>query len=177
MGCPIILTGIANDCKGMGGIRRLLLTDIANVTSVTINGTTGIVTAITMASQKTFEEYEMRDQVGGLTSTINTDEAAGTTFVTSEITGAFSKMTAAKRMEVTALSLGYVAAIVEDRNGKYWMVGGETAKTVLSPTYMTAGSGATGVNFGDANQYSVTLTNHSAELPHEVDASIISALL
>ena len=71
-------------------------------------------------------------------------------------------MDTTKRIEMNALLLSDVSVIVKDNNGKYWFLGyGE-------PVNATAGGGQTGQAKTDANQYTITLTDESHELPYEV---------
>ena len=54
---------------------------------------------------KTFKPFVFRKETGNFTSTINSDDAAGTTFVQSEIVLQFTKQETAKRLEIAALML------------------------------------------------------------------------
>ena len=76
-----------------------------------------------------------------------------------------------KRVEITALALGDLVCIVKDANGKYWYLGKD------EPVNASAGDGQTGTARGDANRYTITLHDESREMPYEVDASIVDALI
>lgn len=170
MACSITMTGIAAECKdSIGGIKAAYIAEHADLASLT--ETSNVITAITMATGKTFKPFVFRKETGNFTSTINSDDAAGTTFVQSEIVLQFTKQETAKRLEIAALMVGNCAVIIEDGNGKYWFFGEDF------PVVLTAGSAASGTAMGDFNGYNITLTDKSKALPKEVDADIIAGLL
>ena len=164
------MTGIPSECKdSIGGIKAAYIAEHADVEN--LGEELGIITEIGMATGKTFKPFVFRKETGNFTSTINSDDAAGTTFVQSEIVLQFTKQETAKRLEIAALMVGNCAVIIEDGNGKYWYFGQNF------PVVLTAGSAASGTAMGDFNGYNITLTDKSKELPREVDADIIAGLL
>lgn len=170
MSCIQTLSGLARDCSSnMGGILEVMIANRDDVIAVTI--TTGIISAITMASSAKFKKYHFNKNTGSLTSTYNLDPASGVHYVTSELLLQFNRMETTKRVELTALSLGDLAVIVKDANGKYWYLGMD------EPVNASAGDGQTGTARGDANRYTLTLQDNSLEMPYEVDSTIIENLL
>lgn len=170
MSCIQTLSGLAKDCAAnMGGIVEVLIANFDDVSEVTI--TTDKVSAITMASSAKFKKYNFAKNTGSLTSTYNIDQASGVKYVTSDLVLQFNRMETTKRVEITALSLGDLAVIVKDANGKYWYLGKD------EPVNASAGDGQTGTARGDANRYTITLQDESLEMPYEVDASIVDALI
>ena len=170
MSCVQTLSGLAKDCAAnMGGIVEVLIANFDDVTAVTI--TTGIVSAITMASSAKFKKYNFAKNTGSLTSTYNIDQASGVKYVSSDLLPQFNRMETTKRVEITALSLGDLAVIVKDANGKYWYLGKD------EPVNASAGDGQTGTARGDANRYTITLQDNSLEMPYEVDSAIIASLV
>jgi len=91
--------------------------------------------------------------------------------VTSDLLLQFNRMETSKRVEITALSLGDLAVIVKDANGKYWYLGKD------EPVNASAGDGQTGTARGDANRYTITLQDESLEMPYEVDETIIPSIV
>ena len=170
MACSNTMTGIPSECKdSIGGIKAAYIAEHADVQS--LDGQSGTITEIVMESGKTFKPFVFRKETGNFTSTINSDDAAGTTFVQSEIVLQFTKQETAKRLEIAALMVGNCAVIIEDGNGKFWFFGEDF------PVVLTAGSAASGTAMGDFNGYNITLTDKSKALPKEVDADIIAGLL
>lgn len=170
MSCLQTLSGLAKDCAAnMGGIVEVMIANFADVTGVTI--TDGVVSAVTMAADAKFKKYSFAKNTGSLTSTYNIDAASGVKYVTSDLLLQFNRMETSKRVEITALSLGDLAVIVKDANGKYWYLGKD------EPVNASAGDGQTGTARGDANRYTITLQDESLEMPYEVDETVISSIV
>lgn len=170
MSCIQTLSGLAKDCAAnMGGIVEVMIANFADVTGVTI--TDGVVSAVTMATDAKFKKYNFAKNTGSLTSTYNIDAASGVKYVTSDLLLQFNRMETSKRVEITALSLGDLAVIVKDANGKYWYLGKD------EPVNASAGDGQTGTARGDANRYTITLQDESLEMPYEVDETIIPSIV
>ena len=169
MACIQTLSGLAKDCAAnMGGIVEVYIANFDDVASKTL--TTSQISAITMVSGATFKKYSFSKNTGSLTSTYTIDPASGVRFVTSDLVLQFNRMETAKRIEVVALSLGDLAVIVKDANGKYWYLGYE------NPVNASASDGQTGTARADANRYAVTLQDESSEMPYEALASVIEGI-
>ena len=169
MACSTVLTGIALDCANAGGIKKVYIAPIADVSAVTV--TAGAVSAITMKDTKKFKEYSFRKNTASLTKTATKDDAAGTSFVTSEVALRFAKMDNAKRTEMQALLTGNVYVIVLDNNGEYWFLGYDSYCSA------SAATGESGTSLGDANQYTINLSAETVEFPQTVDDAIIANLI
>lgn len=175
MSCLQTLAGLARDCaKNMGGIDKVWLANFDDVTAITI--TENKVSAITMATgtgstTAKFKLYRMRRGAANMTSTLNVDAVAGTSFVGTDLVMQFNKMETAKRVEMNALAQGELRVIVKDNNGTYWMLGADNAVVA------GAGDGQTGTAMGDGNRYTLTLHEDGADFPVEILASVITDTL
>lgn len=170
MSCSQTLAGIARDCAAnMGGIKRVLLANQADV--VTITETSNEVTTITMDSGKKFKEYNFRPGTGSLSSNWQVNAENGVAYVQTDLVMVFNRMETSKRVEIIAIAQADLYAIVEDMNGKYWLLGQSEGVNI------SAGDGLSGTARTDRNGYSVTLQDNSPGLPPEVDSSIIAGLL
>ena len=170
MPCLQTLSGLARDCSSnMGGILEVLIANADDVTGVTLSE--GIISTISMATTAKFKRYTFPKNTGSLTSTYNIDRASGVQYVSSELLLQFNRMETQKRVEITALALGDLVCIVKDANGKYWYLGKD------EPVNASASDGQTGTARSDANRYTITLLDESKEMPYEVDASIVEALV
>lgn len=179
----IVLKGIMMDCSNsIGGIKRVWLARYSDIASVTIGDITETVdaqtvvlgqgvTAISLKSEGQWYEYQFRKNTGSLTSTLNVDETNGNNYITSELSLVFSKMETKKRMEMAALAVGAVVAVVEDSNGKYWYLGYDDYVSA------SAGTGETGTAKEDRNAYTITLSTDSAEWPYELSATAIASVV
>lgn len=165
------LSGLNNICKesSFGGIKEVLVAQYDDIASVSVASGTSLLTP-TMESGRTFSQYKLLKNTGGLTSTLNTSETS-TSYFTNEVTLQFMKMETSKRLEIMALMMSACAVIVKDANNKYWYLGKDNY------VECSAGSATTGTASSDANHYELTLTDTSAELPYEVDASVIDSIV
>lgn len=172
MSCTYSFAGQVLDCKeNAGGVKEIYICDKADLASFTIDGTTKKVLTITMESGKTFKTYQLRKQIASMTTNINTNDAAGTTYYQTDLIFSIPKMEASKRLELLALAVGNMAVIVRDNNEKYWALGFD------QPVALTAGTAATGTNWADANQYSYTLQDMNKVAPYEITTSILAAVI
>lgn len=170
MACNQTLSGLVKDCSpSMGGITEVLLANREDVSAVTAN--TGKITEITMASSAKFKRYTFARNTGSMTSTYTIDQASGVKYVTTDLLLQFNRMETAKRVEISALAVNDLVAIVKDANGIYWYLGYD------EPVNASAGDGQTGTARGDANRYTITLQDNSKEMPMEVDSTIVAALI
>ncbi len=170
MPCTQTLSGLVKDCAAnMGGIVEVLIANHADVSSVAVSD--GMISTITMAQSAKFKRYNFAKNTGSLTSTYTLDPASGVKYVTTDLLLQFNRMETSKRVEITALALGDLAVICKDANGKYWYLGKD------EPVNASAGDGQTGTARSDANRYTITLEDNSLEMPFEVDASIVDALV
>ena len=170
MPCLQTLSGLARDCSSnMGGILEVLIANADDVTGVTVSE--GIISTVSMATSAKFKRYTFAKNTGSLSATYSLDPASGVKYVSSELLLQFNRMETQKRVEITALALGDLVCIVKDANGKYWYLGKD------EPVNASASDGQTGTARADANRYTITLQDESLEMPYEVDASIVDALV
>lgn len=164
------ITGIEKDCStSKGGINVVYLLNYDDVKSV--ETAEGKITGITVAEGKKFLAYHFRKGTGSMSSTLNVDPANGVNYVTTDLALTFLKMDTAKRIEMSALAVNELVAIVKDANGVYWYLGMDEAIAA------TAGDGATGTARGDGNRYTITLQDTSSTFPFEVDATVVEGLI
>lgn len=177
MGCRTLQPILNDPCSGnQGGIRTTVW--IGEKDNIEITKTyhdqqaEDYVTAITVAKKSTVTgpavtKYQFRKQISGLTSEMTVDDPNGVFFVTSNLDLVFAKQEATKRMSMMSLFLnGNMFAIVQDQNGNYHFLG------LDNPVTATAGGAQTGVASTDANQYNVTLSDISNELPFVWEESV-----
>ena len=161
MACTQTISGLAQDClNSKGGIAEVYLANYEDVTDITV--TDGMIKGITMASGKKFKRYYFRPGTSSMTSTLNVDLAAGVNFVQTDLTMLYSRMETTKRIEMSALAVNDLRALVKDSNGVFWLLGEE------EPMVASAGDGQTGTAKTDANRYSITLQDSNTTFPKEI---------
>lgn len=153
-----------------GGIKSVMLANFDDIESVTV-GEDGIISAITLASDKKFAKWQFRKNTGSYTSTYSTDDAVGNSSFTTEVSLQFTKAEAQKRMAIQTAINAAAVCIVEDYNGNYIYLGKDNYVSVTAATMVS------GTANSDLNGFTLTFSDLSAELPHFVDSTIISGLL
>lgn len=162
MYCIQTLNGMDLACeRSKGGIKKIYIANYADVESVD-DPVNGEIASITMKEGKKFKPYSFRKETGSMTSTLNVDEKTGLNYVSTELNLVFTKLEKIKRLEISALSLGQLAVIVEDCNGVRHYLGKDDYVSV------SAGTAQTGTAKGDASSYNITLKDESDEFPFPI---------
>lgn len=183
--CTQTLGGISLDCTtSQGGIKSVWIADYNDVTpSVAVvtpdeeeyNGNTNEYKKVTGFTEgtvdKLFKKYEFRRGTASLTETHTADETTGNNFVTAELSLVFTKKDTAKRVEMAALSVGQLAVIVLDSNGKYWYMG------IDDYVSASAGGSESGTAKSDRNAYTITLKTESNSYCYEVDENLFKPVV
>ena len=159
MSCNQVLSGIPRDCEGsIGGVKRVLFINHDALGKVTVNEETGVVTAIEATGK--FQEYIPKKNTASFAPALTVGDGDNRSYTATLVLN-FGKMTAAKRVSVLPLLANELAAIVEDNNGIYWLVGKDIALQA------TEGGGNTGT----------AMTDMSMTLHPTVDPTIVEGLL
>ena len=176
MGClsDFTLKGIKLDCNPvLAGIKRVYLgyNDQLTITPDPQTQTATIAAKDGAEATAKLYAYDVVANTGGLTSTITKNEQNGTRYYTNTIAMQFTRLEAAKHLEVQAMAAEALVAVVETNDGKYWVVG---ADSYLSATESNV---QTGSSFDDLNGYTISLAARSAYLPFEIEYSDFSSLI
>lgn len=138
----------------VGGLRKVFLfTDVTGTTE-----TAGEISQI--AGSGSAYTFELRKNGGSsLTETINNSLENGTLFYQQDLVMVFHKLDTAIRNQIKLLAQNRgLKVAVETNNGDIFFLGED-----FDGGYLSAGTAATGVSFGDSSQYSITLTAFSKE--------------
>lgn len=145
--------------SNVGGIAKAYLV-AGTITGITYNASSAI-TGITGTGN--IYTYEVQKQTSSLAETFNSSLENGTLYYSQELVLNFHKIDVDKRNQVKLMAQNRgLKAFVEDNNGTIYYLGGIDGQA-LSGGFLSAGSSATGTAFGDANQYSITLTFFSED--------------
>ena len=137
MGCSVTLAGIASDClSNKGGVKAVYLANKSDVTSVDLSE--NVITAITMNTSAKFKKYDFRKDSATMTSTLTVGDNGGSNYISTVLSMSFNRMEAAKRLEMNAMAMGELVALVEDRNGTVFYLGYD------DPIKASNGTGETG---------------------------------
>lgn len=167
MGCSVTLAGIASDCSNnKGGVKAVYLANKSDVTSVDVSD--NVITAITMTASAKFKKYDFRKDSATMTSTLTVGDNGGSNYISTVLSMSFNRMEAAKRLEMNAMAMGELVALVEDRNGTVFYLGYD------DPIKASNGTGETGDVRTSVNQYTIELTDESDDFPYTVAADVIA---
>lgn len=170
--CNQNLSGIVLDCQSsMGGIKTVYIANYGEVQSYDMDEGKGVISGMTMVGEAKFKPYQFRKGTSNMTSTLTADETTGLNFVTTEVNLVFTKMDTAKRVELSALSIGQLAVIVLDSNGVYWYV------TPDDYAAASAGGAETGTAKGDRNAFTLTLKAENITYPIEISSTVVAGLI
>ncbi|MCD7937177.1 MAG: hypothetical protein LUG98_09985 [Tannerellaceae bacterium] len=160
MACNVTLNGIVKDCDGaVGGIRAAW---IASADAVTVKVEDDLISEV---DGGVFKKFEFRKNTGNFTTTINNDDASGTTYYSTDIVLQFTRQETDKRIEIAALAVGDVVVVVKDANNRYWYFGYD------EPVTLSAGTAESGTAKADFNGYNITLSDESTVMPYEISAA------
>lgn len=170
MACNQTINGLIRDCAtSIGGIVEVYIANYDDVTAVAVEADQ--VKTITMAGEKKFKKFQFRRGTGSMSQTLQVDPTSGNNYVQTDVVLQFNKMETTKRIEMAALSVGELAAIVKDANGLYWYLG------IDEPVMASAADGNTGTARGDANRYTITLQDNAKTWLYEVPESVVTPLV
>lgn len=168
MSCNLT-SGFTLDCRdSVGGIKSIYVSTTDSVDSYTEMD--GEISEITMDEvEGVFYKYELRKQTSDFTETIEASDENGTLFYEQELNVMLSRMEANKRNELFLVAKAPVVAIVEDRNGKFWILGQENGLTL-------GGSATSGTAMGDRNGYELVFTGQESAPAKEVEGSVMDTI-
>lgn len=177
MSC-LLTQGWAKGCKdNAGGLKRILLANKGDVVSFTEGVTSGSlpdpsgeIIAITMDALASWYEFVPNKMSSNWVENIQANAQNGTIGYEQVLTMIFAKNEAKKRTQVALLGQGEVYAIVEDYNGKYFLLG------EFNGCELTGGSSSSGTALSDLNGWTLTLSAMEPEPAKEVTAATIATL-
>ena len=169
MACALT-RGYSIPCRdAVGGIKTVWFTELVNVTSVTTDSS-GNVTAITMAANTKFRQYDLVKETGELTEKITTSTPNGTVFYEQDLNFTIRKMIPIWRNEIRLLAQNLLYAVVLDANGNQWALG------VNNGLDLAPSDAKTGKAKGDFNGYELKFVGRE-ELPMPGVTQVMSALI
>lgn len=145
--CSALTSGRELQCKdAVGGIRTIFFAQTLGALTI---GADEIIDDI---AATTVFKYELPNQTGNFTQTIQSSTENGTVFFEQTVTIKLNKLTATDRNEIKVLAQENLYIFVFDANNNLFLVGEENL------AQLTAGDISTGQNRGDMNGYNLTFT-------------------
>ena len=176
MACALTLGYNYNACKGgAGGIKRVLITEVANVTAVTV--TANVITAMTLPTGKLFREYDLDKEMGYFKSPLTADVKSDNLVYNHEVGFGIKKFATTIAAEIKLLASNWLYIIVEDRNGKYRAFGIGSTLPHSNGMNLETVSDDSGKAMLDYNGFELVFKSMEDTYAMEVQSSIIAALL
>ena len=148
MACSLTLAGRGIACKdALGGIKRIYIGEWTD--GIWQDIASGEVAGLSGTNTLTVYTYDMTKGSGSLTQTVTSDIAAGTIFYDQTLSVTFAKLAAADITELSNVSKGRMAVLVEDNNGNWFVMGHKHGVEV------SGGSVQTGTAVGDQNGFTL----------------------
>ena len=178
-----ITSGWLNQCVDgtcAGGIGKLYIANVNQVTSITTNATAAV-TAITMTSTASvFYEVEFRDNSGAFTETVTQDPDTLSVAIEQSLVGVINCRDQELRnliQDMAGNACGLVCVHVEN-TGNYWIWGAETIGAKKRPARLTNVEGLSGALFTDSNQETLTIACRTTEKARFIvnGATVMAAL-
>lgn len=170
MACELS-TGFTLDCKdGIGGIKKIVLTNWYNSIDFVFDGTTEVVDEIVAVSAGELFTYELPTQTGSFEETINFNRDNGTVFYTQTVNIMLHKLSAPKRLELQTVAQARVIVFVLDSNENWWAIGYEYGADLSTST------AATGTALGDGNGYTLAFVHESPKRAYKLSAAPVDII-
>lgn len=168
MSCNLT-SGILLGCRdNVGGLKTMWITDFCNIDSIT-QSTGDTITQI--SGTGTFYCFELIRTSSQHTETVNASLENGTVFYQGETVTYFAKLEQAKRNILKTLAQSQrLGIVVEDNNGKYFLLG----QTYGS--FISAGTSVTGKALGDQNGYNMTFQYLEPNPMNELSGTLSSVV-
>lgn len=169
--CTQTFAGIQTDCNSnIGGVRSVYICPYLADLALDLNEQKEV-TNIRSTSIPQFFLFRFRKGNASMTSNLTADATTGVSYVTTELSMTFSRMTTERKIEINNLCKGKVQCIVEDENGKFYFLGADSYVSA------SAGSAQTGAQRGDNNSLSITLKDESNEFPYLMTKSAVMSVM
>ena len=193
MGCPTTIIEIASSCgSNLPGVKTLAIgnfgdytytykyykadgTETADAAEAVLDADgnpikSSISGATIGTGGNTMATFAFRKNTASATSTLTVNDN-GTNFYTNAVTCYFPRQDTFKRLSIMSLVQGETCALVEDKNGNWWLYGHDEYLSVSEQTTET------GAASSDNNGYNVTLSVDERMLPLPVAQAAVDVML
>lgn len=162
-----ISSGHTLDCRNAstGGVKTLWVLGGAGnaITGITSTQTGGITAA---SGTGTFYKYELVKQSSSFSEELQVNEQAQSVVFVPSLVVTLPKLDQILRTKwFDLIKPNFLTIIIEDNNGRYWLVGQENGLTV------SAGSMLMGQNYNDANGVTFTMSGGEPNPSMEIDVT------
>lgn len=149
----VITAGLTRICSARsGGLVQLYLANVSDITSFTLNASTGEYTAVNMVSGKVFFKFDFKQDSGQRKEIGKMSNGAFSVEHMIEVFFEDLTQTTRQRMQdIADASTCGMVGIVKDANSRMWVVGYSEHFTVERPLKLDTNTGDSGKAFTDPN--------------------------
>jgi len=160
-----LTAGLSRLCAARsGGLITLYLANAQDVTSFTLNSSTGEYTGVTMVSGKVFYAFDFKQDTGERKETGKMTNGAFSVEHMIDVYIEDQTQTTRNRMQdIADASTCGMVAIVKDANARMWVVGYNEKFNLQRPLKLDTNSGVSGKAFTDPNGSTVQLKSTDNE--------------
>lgn len=168
MACTTLIEILKGCDNNLGGITRVLINDMANITAETKDPTAWEVSARTVSSP--YVDFEFRRNVGNYTEELQSSKENGSNFYLQTIMLKLFRREATKSKALHIAGEGQrdLSIMVLDTNGIWWD---------FENCQLATDTGGSGTARADGSNYEITFTAESEHKAYVVDPTIIAGLL
>lgn len=177
--CEFLNTGYTLSClDSTPGVKNVYLSNIDYISGFTLSSG-NVITGVTMSGAATFYRFQSPKFTASFEETINLNEENGVFSVTPSIAFRLLKRTTTLRDMLLKVGKGKMVAIVENQDGRYWLVGATTPTTPYNDNGLVASEAVltSGVARDDFAGLNITLTGYQDVPSYEVDSSIVAGIV
>ena len=132
MACALTSDLTPKVCKTPGGVAQILVTEIANIATLTY--TANVVTAFTLATGKQFRQYTTKAATSNFKQVGTAASNAGAYGYAYDLNFQLPNVDTATQEELELLMLNTLCVILKLNDGTYWVVGQEFGLDVTTDT-------------------------------------------
>ena len=152
-----------------GGIKNVYITELDHKDTLT-EATEGLISTFTLTAGNQFWTYNLEKNTGNYNEAPQMNRENGSAFYQTTLNIVLNNREVTKRNQIRNLAKCRLMIIIEDRAGKYWLMGEENG-AMLEPSASPSGTA-----MGDRNGYELVFIAEEADMMSEVDSSLIAAL-
>ena len=166
MACTLTLAGRGTGCKdALGGIKRIFIGEWSEgIWNAPVAGEIDDASAAL-----TVYTYDMTRGSGSLTQTVTSSIEAGTVFFDQVLSVTFNKLATEDIVEISNITKGRMAVVVQDTNDNYFVVGNKNGVEVSGGTVQT------GTAAGDQNGFTLELSAQEVSAAPFIDWTTATA--
>lgn len=163
------LSDFSRGCgNNVGSIKAIKFGFQSDITSITKNSTTGIITAMAVSTAP--KNFEVRKNQAGFTdgSAINLENESSLFPVTLGINARRRDGGKSNTLRKMAEGQPYLYFLVQDGNSKWWL---------LENMQLSQIGGGSGMTRADGSNYDLNFVNEEEDLAWEIDATVVAGLI